>query len=270
MFEEEYNSYDEIPDAVKHLYTEKDGKYVLLARGEVKSVEDVNRLQDSLRKEREDHKSTKRKWAPLNDHDPEEILKNLDRIEELESASGGNIDESKIDELVEKRLKTRVAPLERQVKTLEEERNTLTQERDQFKQKDERRDIHDHIRKAAVKANLRETAIEDALIIGERIFERDENGNVVSKDGVGVTPGVDPTVWLSDVKETRPHWWPESSGSGARGGDGGSGGSNPFTAENWNLTEQGRLVKENPQRAEQMAKSAGTTVGGGKPQKASN
>jgi hypothetical protein len=31
------------------------------------------------------------------------------------------------------------------------------------------------------------------------------------------------------------------------------------------MTEQGRMIKENRAKAEQMAKSAGTTIGGGRP-----
>jgi len=41
---------------------------------------------------------------------------------------------------------------------------------------------------------------------------------------------------------------------------------NPFTHDNWNLTKQGAIVKEHgTAKAEQMAKAAGTTVGGPQP-----
>lgn len=92
MFEEEYDDYDSIPAAVKHLYRESGGKYVLIKAGEMKTVEDVTRVQEGLRKEREDHKATKRKLAQFNDMDPDEVLEKLDRIEELEAAAAGKID----------------------------------------------------------------------------------------------------------------------------------------------------------------------------------
>ena len=53
----------------------------------------------------------------------------------------------------------------------------------------------------------------------------------ITRDNVGVTPGIDPAVWLSEIQAKRPHWWGEMVGTGA----------------------------------EQMAKSAGTFIGGGKP-----
>lgn len=103
-------------------------------------------------------------------------------------------------------------------------------------------------------------------MLAERVFEVDDEGNVTTKDGVGVTPGIAADVWLTEMQDKRPHWWPQSQGGGAGGsGGGGAGGKNPFSAEGWNLTEQGRLVRENPEKADQMAKAAGTTVGGGRP-----
>lgn len=266
MFEEQYDSYDSIPAAVRHLYREKDGKWVLIGAGEIKSVEDVNRLQESLRKEREDHKDTKKKLSRFGDMDADDVLEKLDRIEELEAAAGGKIDEEKINQMVETRLKSKTAPLERKIGQLESDLKEKDTSLADYQQKDRRRTIHDHIRKAASGAKIRDTAVEDALLIGEHVFDIDESGNVVTKDNVGVTPGINAEVWFTEVKQTRPHWWPESKGAGARGGDGGAGGTNPFSADNWNLTEQGRLIKEDRSKAEQMAKSAGTSIGGPRPQ----
>ena len=88
----------------------------------------------------------------------------------------------------------------------------------------------------------------------------------MTKENVGCTPGISPEVWLNEMQSKRPHWWGPSGGGGA----GGSGGqrqftNNPWTNENWNLTEQGKILMENASRADQLAKSAGTTVGGKRP-----
>lgn len=267
MFEDEYPDLESIPAAVKHLYKESGGKYVLITAGEMKTSQDVANVQEGLRKEREDHKATKRKLAAFGDMDPEEVHAKLDRFDELEAAAGGKIDETKINEMVESRIKSKTAPLQRELDTIKKERDELKGTVVEFQSKETKRTIHDHIRKAAVTAKVRDTAMDDALLVGENIFIIDEAGRVVTKDGVGVTPGIDATVWLTEVKNTRPHWWPESQGVGAKGGQGGAGGNNPFTADGWNMTEQGKLVRENPGRAAQMAKAAGTTVGGPRPQK---
>lgn len=268
MFEEEYDNFDSIPSQVSHLYREKDGKWVLIGAGELKTTEDVSRVQEGLRKEREDHKETKRKLARFNGLDPDEVFEKLDRFEELEAAAEGKIDETKINEMVETRLRSKTAPLERKIQQLESTNKELETQVSDFQGRERRRTIHDHIRKAASAAKIRDTALEDALLVGENVFEIDESGRVVTKDGVGVTPGVEPSVWLTEVKQSRPHWWPESQGIGARGGDGGNGAvNNPFSKDNWNLTEQGKLVQQDRAKAEQMARAAGTSIGGPRPTK---
>ncbi|WP_044156040.1 hypothetical protein [Escherichia coli] len=101
---------------------------------------------------------------------------------------------------------------------------------------------------------------------GTSVFEVGEDGSVVTKDGVGVTPGLKPEAWLSDMKERRPHWWPAWQGAGSRGGRGGpGGGDNRFTAGAWGVTEQGKIASADPAKAERLAKAAGTTLGGAKP-----
>jgi hypothetical protein len=266
MLEDEYGSAEEVPAKYKHLYKEADGKWVLISAGEMKTVDDVARVQEGLRKEREDHKETKKKLSQFNNLDPDEVHEKLDRFEELEAAAEGKMDEEKIEQIVQSRIKSKTAPLERELEKVKTENEGLQGEVQGYKEKDRTRKVCDEIRKAAVEAKLRDTAVEDALIVGERLFEIDEAGKIVSKDNVGVTPGVEPSVWLTEVKNSRPHWWPESEGVGAKGGSGGSGGgNNPFTAEHWNMTEQGQIVTADRSRAEQLAKAAGTTIGGPKP-----
>jgi hypothetical protein len=55
-------------------------------------------------------------------------------------------------------------------------------------------------------------------------------------------------------------------GSGGSQNNFGTGGTNPWSLDGWNMTKQGQYVRENGvEKAEQMAKSAGTTLGGPKP-----
>lgn len=269
MFEDEYDSYESIPAAVRHLFKKDGEKYILIQAGEIKTVQDVANVQEGLRKEREDHKDTKKKLAAFGNMDPEEVQTQLDRIPELEAAAEGKgIDQEKMNQLVETRLRSKTAPLERQITQLTEENNELKGTVQGFETKEKRRTIHDHVRKAASAAKVRDTAMEDILLLSENIFQVDESGNVVTKDNVGVTPGVQADVWFTEVKNSRPHWWPESQGVGAKGGDGTNAGvSNPFAHDTWNLTEQGKLLKSDRTKAEQLAKAAGTEIGGPKPQK---
>lgn len=263
-----YQSVADIPAGYEDLYSEQDGAWVLTGIEGMKSDADITRLQSSLQKERTAHKETRQKLQRFGSLDADDVIEKLDRIEELEAAAaagGGGADDSKVNALVEARLRTKVAPLERELNQLRETKTTLEADLQTYQASARKRTLHDHLRDAATKAKVRDTALSDVLMIGEHMFELDEDGKPVTKDGVGVTPGIDPTVWLSEARNTRPHWWPESQGAGASGGKGGAGGSNPFSKDGWNMTEQGQLMRTNPARAEQMAKAAGTTVGGPRP-----
>jgi hypothetical protein len=262
---------DNVPAHFHELYTEQGGKFVLTGVEGVKPLSEFNTVHTALGKERNEHKTAKQQlaaWAAFGT--AEEVQTKMDRIAELEAAAGGKLDEAAINKLVETRLNSTKAPLERQIQTL----STQLTERDnllgQFKQEKTVRTIQDSLRDALKKhEGFQPSAFDDAAMLAERVFEVTEDGRVVTKDGVGTTPGVDPAVWLTEMQTKRPHWWGTTQGGGARGNTGGGTGgtSNPFSNAGWNMTLQGQMIRENRARAEQMARAAGTTIGGPRPAK---
>lgn len=248
------------------LYTERNGKFELTGIEGVKTQADIDRLQTALTKERNDHKTLKDRVSLFGDRKPEDIIAALDRIPELEAAAKGNLDEGKLNEIVEGRIKSRLAPVERQAQTLQQQLSEANASLEMLRAKDSLRIITDAVRGAASKLKVVDSAVEDVTLLAERLFTIDETGAVVTKDNVGVTPGISADVWLTDMQAKRPHWWGPSQGGGAGGNrGGGSGVTNPWSKDSWNLTEQGRIYKENSSKAEQLAKAAGTTIGGPKP-----
>lgn len=260
------DSLDEVDAKYHDLYVEKDGKFHLQVEG-IEHTPVVKLLKDEAAKSRIKARTAEDalgKFTGLG-ATAEEIQAKLDRIDELEATNGGKIDETKIEQIVEGRIKTKLAPVQREL----DQAKTQLLEKDGviagYKDRDLRLTIADSIRVAGKKSGLLDTAIDDAILLGERVFAVDEVGSVTAKENVGVTPGIDPAVWLTEMQPKRPHWWGPSQGGGATGGKTGGGGANPWSNEHWNMTEQGRLYRENPTRAEQMAKSAGTTIGGQRP-----
>lgn len=257
---------DDLPEALKDAYTEKDGKFYL-------NLEDVDTLPRvvSLKEENikyrkraaDAEKVVKEKYDFLEDEDIEEIKAKLDKYPELEAAAAGKLDDTAIQKIVDSRLNTATAPLKRDLdkatKALGEKDKLI----EDYTTKERSRTIQDSVREAVGKLQgFQSAAVEDALLYAERMLEINDEGKVLTKDGVGVTPGVDPAVWLSDMQAKKPHWWGPTSGGGAGGNRNGSGGgANPWSKDNWNMTEQGKMYKENPQRAEQMAKAANSRIG---------
>lgn len=260
---------EDVPEQYRDLYAEKNGKFEITGIEGMKTDADVTRLSSALTKERAEHKQTKTTLTAWGEHKPEDVLPLLDRIPELEAAAAGKLDETKIAAIVEGRVNGKLAPVVRERDILK----TSLAEKDQiigaFQTKERTRTVHDAVRDAASKIQgFQASALEDALMLAERVFEVSEEGKVTVKDGVGATPGVEPSVWFTEMQQKRPHWWGPTAGGGAGGsGKGGGGGAeNPWRADQWNMTKQGQLYRENPARAAQLAQSAGTTIGGKKPE----
>lgn len=264
-----YNTQEDIPNGYEALYTEKDGKWVLTGIEGMKTQEDITRLSESLRKEREDHKKVKDVLAKLGgpDLDADALVEKLDEYEELklrvESGEGGKIDDKKVEELVEQRVQRRLAPVERERDRLKTRNTELENENGTLKGTITRGTVESELRRHATEGKVVTSALDDILDIGANIFEVAEDGAVVTKQGLrNVAAGITPDVWLSDMKEKRPHWWPASQGGGAGGSGGGNGtGVNPWTKDNWSIEAQAQLVRTDPGKADRLAKAAGVHVG---------
>ena len=258
---------DGVDEKYHDLYSEKDGKFVMQPIEGMKPLGEFNTVYSALAKERIDHKATKTTLSAFGGMDAEDVRAKLDKLPELEIAASGKMDEDKIEKVVASRINTQLAPVARERDKLRadlvERENVIAG----FQTEKRQRVISDTVTKAARTLKVLDTAQEDAVLLAERLFDLGEDGSVVTKDGVGVTPGITAAEWLVDMREKRPHWWGASAGGGAGAGKGGAGGPNPFTADGWNMTEQGQLMRTDRVKAERLAKQAGTTVGGQKPVK---
>ena len=273
----QYENRDAVPEAFRadsvfnEIFTVKDdGSVVVTGVTGMKTQGDVDTVREALRKEREDHGATKAKLKPWGELDATETLAQLDRIKELEAAAGGKLDEEAINTIVEGRLGQATGPLQRQIEELTANLTASQEENTTLKTAIDTRDRNDGVRKYAAESKVHSTAIADVEMAASVMFEKNDDGKWVTKDGLeGVTAGIDFKGWLREMQKTRPHWWPESEGGGALGGGAGGGGfsgDNPWSHANWNMTEQGKILREQGRDvADRMAKAAGTIVGGLKP-----
>jgi len=216
---------EDVPEAFRELYTEQDGKFVLTGVAGIKTQDDIDRIHGGLTKERDDHKATKASLHAFEGLDAEEVRGKMDRFAELEIAAKGNKEEmdSKLEELTEARVVSRLAPVNRENKTLKEQLDEAQKENIQLKGDKTRRTIGDHVLDACTKSKVEQTATQDVVMLANQVFEVTEDGTVLTKENpYGVTPGLSPDVFLSEMQEKRPHWWPKSVGGGA-GGSGGTG-----------------------------------------------
>lgn len=272
MLKDIHDKLEEIPEAYQSLYTERNGKWELTGIQGVKTSADVERLQVGLTKERSDHKITKDKLGTWGEMVHDDVMKKLDRYDELEAASGGNLDDEKIEEIVEKRIGSKIAPYERKVADLEKQNGLLSGENDGYKTSANKRRIDDAVRVAMREykgGKFIDTATDDILMNARNMLEITEDGAIITRDKVDITPGMDVGGWLTDMTAKRPHWQPDSGGGGGNGDLGrGNVGDNPFTLDNWNKTKQAAYYKEHgEEKTQKLAKMAGTKINGPKPEK---
>ncbi|NET72102.1 MAG: hypothetical protein F6K62_14545 [Sphaerospermopsis sp. SIO1G2] len=261
-----YESTEALLEAIQSDIVEVDGEVSLRITG-AKPEEEFQRVYESLRKERDDHKGTKSKYSFLSDYgEIEDVHNKLLKFPELEAqleAAGDKMSSEDIEKLVSGRLETHLRPIEREREALKEKISEQERQLNSFKQAEQDRERNEVIRKAAKEAKVVESAIEDVVLLASRDFEYNEAGGWVTRETKSDIGGKPATSWLQELQVAKPHWWPENVGGGAHGGVGGSNrfATNPWNPENKNVTEQGRIYRENPELAKKMAAQFGQKIG---------
>jgi hypothetical protein len=234
------NSLDEIDEALQAEYEEQNGKFVLKIEGDHPSIakvvldanEKVTAAQRDAKKQvaefrdnnvallkllgAEGFDDAKAKIETFKSIDPDEYQKAKTRIQELE-AKGVTKGED-IQALVQKQVAAAVAPYEKKLREQEEQRAAEAQQY-------ARAQVEQALTQAAVKAGVAESAIEDFVSRGSKVFHFD-NGKVIAKDGDEVVfskrrpaDPLDVLEWAEDLQGTAPHIFKPSGGGGAAGDD---------------------------------------------------
>lgn len=286
----EYDSIEDVPEAHRELYTEQDGKFHFTGVEGLAGTAAQKRLRDEAGSWRIKHKEANTSlasWTALGES-PEKVREILDRVPELEAAAaaGGSKSADAVKVQVEAAKATLQGTLGRQLAETDAKLKSANDRITQYENGERTQAIRDQVIRATSDSKqgvINPEALEDVLMYAERHFEveeqRDENGRLVitsvrTKDGVGVTPGLEAMAWLSEMQPRKGHWYMPSEGGGATGSRGSKlpgGGNNPWAAATWNLTAQGAFYTEHgPEKAAQMARAAGTELGGPPPKGAAS
>ena len=247
-------SKDEIPAEQQGLYVERDGAWVLDVDGAAdKSKLDEFRannitLSNQLAEQ-------KRRFEGI---DPDEVRRMADEKQRLEEAQ--QLKAGDTEKVVEARVKAARGELEKQLAAAASERDALNSRLVTIQ-------IDQGVVAAATKRGLRATAMPDITARARNVF-RLVNGvpTAFEADGQTVRLGKDGSAamtldeWVEQQVADAPHLFESNAGSGAAGnGSGGVGNrsvKNPFRKESWNLTEQMKLSKSDPQLAARLKAAA--------------
>lgn len=260
---------EDVAEALRGFYSEKDGKWQLQVDG-IRTQADIDRQQAGLVKERNDHIATKalltaarETLAKFGEQKPEEVAAALEELATLKI--GVTKDQAKvnqqIEERVEQRLQQRMGPIVRERDGFKGQVATLTTQVETFQKDGVNRKIGDALRTDAVKAGVHATALDDFIRLGVTEFSVDPTtGDVATQDGMR------PSEWVAAQKKARPYLWPATIGAGAAGAGGGAAGEeNPWSEAAWSITNQSKLIQTDKAEAERLAKAAGSKFGATRP-----
>jgi hypothetical protein len=249
-----FKTRDEIPAEQAALYVERDGAWLLDVDGAVEKskLDEFRTTNVALIKERDE---LKKRFEGI---DPEEVRRLSEEKQKLEEAQ--QVKAGEVEKVVENRLKTAKNEWDKQFSSVVTERDALNSRLTAIQ-------IDQGIITSATKRGLRPTAIPDItararlvfkLVNGvPRAFEADGETVRVGKDGM--TP-MTLDEWVDAQVADAPHLFESNAGGGAAGnGSGGAGNrsvKNPFRKETWNLTEQMKLQKSDPQLAARLKAAA--------------
>ena len=242
-----YATKQEIPAEHQSFYVERDGAWTLDADGVVS--------QTKLDEFRQNNIALTNQLKRFEGIDPDAVRQLADDKRKLEEAA--QIKAGEVDKVLAARLKAE----------LDKVHAPVLAERDALHGRLTAIQIDQAVVTEATKRGLRPTALTDItsrarttfkLVNGvPQAFEADGQTARMGKDGASPMTLAE---WVDALVSDAPHLFEANAGSGAAGsGSGGAGNrsvKNPFRKESFNLTEQMKIQKSDPQLAARLKAAA--------------
>lgn len=238
-----YAKESDIPEGLRDEYVDQDGAFVLKIDGDhpivMKLVADANEKVTAAQREAkksigeyrdnniallqllgvEGFDAAKVKIEALKSIDPKAHQEALDRIAELEK--GGVSKKEDVQALVAKQVEAAVGPYRQQVEEMKAKERRAAEAL-------AKKEVESALTAAAVRVGVQDSAVEDFVARGSRVFSYEE-GRIVAKDSDGEikfsqrrpADPLDVNEWAEGLQEQAPHIFKPSQGGGAGGSRGG-------------------------------------------------
>lgn len=269
------DQFGELDESTKGLYKEVDEEYVLDIEGAdglpvVKQLNDKRLLGERHRKKAEKKiESYEHRFGALleidgldlSDVDPERIedlRPYLTGEAEIPTGDGGG--QGKTPEEIERIRENARKPVQAKLDASEKKA-------EKFQRLFQRECVTNTLTAEFSKAGVKDPDFLELLIdrySGKCSIDIDDDGKVsvvIDSEYGDVSPKEFCKEWAGTDYARKFIASPDNSGGGGGGGGGGGKVKNPWSKDNWNMTEQARIYKADPERAKRMAAEHGKTVG---------
>jgi hypothetical protein len=275
---------DEVEEALRPLYAEIDGqggtkKYQLQVEGVVPkhTLDEFRTNNVTLRQQIEATTKDLDAYRALEPDpskpDPVKFGEEVKKLRQLRKRVDDKdlVDKEGFDEALKTRTAEMRADYDGRIAALEERAGKAENEAKDAKARYDASIIDRAIQDAALANGVLPEAIADTLHRARRAgWQLNEKGEVIAKapngdiryGADGATP-LSPKDWVvGTLKTEAKHLFKGHSGGGATGGgtDRSDPGYNPWKKETWNLTEQSKIFRTDPERARNLARQAGETL----------
>jgi hypothetical protein len=192
--------------------------------------------------------------------DANNIKKMMEVFESSEEAK--LIADGKLDEVIRKRTEKTLTVKDSLIEELGLKMTDLERNLGEVTTRYKNEKITNELRAAAEKHGVLPTAIDDVVYRGLNLFSVDDKGNIEARDANGElvkagTKLLNPELFVKDLQDKAPHFWPQSQGAGATGNSSAPSGVNPFKkGKTYNLTEQAKIQRSDPELAAKLRKEA--------------
>jgi hypothetical protein len=243
---------EEIPENLKDFYTKSEDQEGFVLEVDLDSQKEIKRkikeFRDTnigLQKEMADFRE---KMAPFENLDPEEVKQALEaraKVQKEELLPRGEIEKHIAARLKDSKeaYEKEIADARRSADSFRNELNSMMIE----KTVTEALNRVGQLQKGALSDVLRRARLEMEV----------KDGNILERDS-GLT--LDPLQWAGGLMKDCPYFFVPNTGMNAKGSGEATNEINPWKDGSVNLTEQGRLFREDRAKAERLAAEAGKSI----------
>ncbi len=250
-----FKSKDEVPAEHLSLYTERDGAWLLDVDGAVEKakLDELRTTSALVTKERDELKQR------FDGIDPAAVRALAAEKQKLDEAA--QLKAGEVEKVFENRAKALKGDFDKQLSAVATERDALNARLVAIQ-------IDQGVITVASKRGLRASAMPDITARARGVFRLVEgvptafeaDGKTVRAGKDGVSP-MTLEEWVDAQVSEAPHLFESNAGAGGAGAlppgrGGGLAAKNPFRPESWNLTEQMRLQKTDPNLAARLRAAA--------------